>query len=80
MIGIILGLIVLITFAYKGWSFLWVAPVAAVIVALTNNIDMLGAYTISYMEGLVGFVRNWFPLFMLGAIFGKLMESTGMAK
>ena len=80
MLGIILGLIVLIALAYRGWSIIWVAPVAAMIVALTNNVDMLGAYTVSYMEGLVGFVRNWFPMFMLGAIFGKLMESTGMAK
>src|SRR5690606_35836008 len=32
------------------------------------------------MEGFVGFAKQWFPVFMLGAIFGKLMEDTGMAR
>jgi len=80
MIGIILGLAVLMFLAFRGWSILWAAPIAALIVALTNGLDLLGAYTVTYMEGLVGFVLNWFPVFMLGAIFGKLMEYTGMAK
>ncbi len=31
------------------------------------------------MEGFVGFAKQWFPVFMLGAVFGKLMEDTGMA-
>ena len=32
------------------------------------------------MQGFAGFVQSWFPAFMLGAIFGKLMECTNMAK
>ena len=80
MLGIVLGLAVLMVLAFKGWSILWAAPIAAMIVALLNGVDLLGAYTTTYMTGLVGFVVNWFPMFMLGAIFGKLMEFTGMAK
>ncbi|MCL2401155.1 MAG: GntP family permease [Oscillospiraceae bacterium] len=80
MLGIVLGLAVLMVLAFKGWSILWAAPIAAMIVALLNGVDLLGAYTATYMTGLVGFVMNWFPMFMLGAIFGKLMEFTGMAK
>ncbi|MCL2408350.1 MAG: GntP family permease [Oscillospiraceae bacterium] len=80
MLGIVLGLAVLMVLAFKGWSILWAAPIAAMIVALFNGVELLGAYTITYMTGLVGFVSSWFPMFMLGAIFGKLMEVTGMAK
>jgi len=80
MFGIILGLVILMILAFRGWSILWAAPVAAMIVAMVNGIDLMSAYTVSYMDGLVGFVRNWLPVFMLGAIFGKLMESTGMAR
>jgi len=80
MFGILLGLAILMFLAFKGWSILWAAPIAAIVVALSAGVDLLGAYTESYMNGFVGFTRNWFPVFMLGAIFGKLMEFTGMAK
>ncbi|SFE03939.1 H+/gluconate symporter [Lentibacillus persicus] len=80
MIGIILGLAVLMGLAYLGWSILWVAPIAAGVVALTGGLDLLDAYKDTYMGGLVGFAKSWFPVFMLGAIFGKLMEDTGMAR
>lgn len=80
MFGIILGLIVLMVLAYIGWSIIWVAPIAAGVVALTGGLDLLDAYTDTYMGGFVGFAKTWFPVFMLGAIFGKLMEVTGMAR
>ncbi|WP_067727138.1 GntP family permease [Oceanobacillus damuensis] len=80
MFGIILGLIVLMGLAYLGWSIIWVAPIAAGVVALTGGLDLLDAYTNTYMSGFVNFAKSWFPVFMLGAIFGKLMEDTGMAK
>lgn len=80
MFGIILGLVLLMVLAFKGWSILWAAPIAATVVALTGGLDLLQAYTITYMQGFVGFTASWFPVFMLGAIFGKLMEVSGMAK
>ncbi|MFC4023811.1 GntP family permease [Oceanobacillus longus] len=80
MFGIILGLIVLMGLAYLGWSIIWIAPIAAGVVALTGGLDLLDAYTNTYMSGFVNFAKSWFPVFMLGAIFGKLMEDTGMAK
>ncbi|MFB5663110.1 GntP family permease [Alteribacillus sp. HJP-4] len=80
MFGILLGLIVLMVLAYLGWSIIWVAPIAAGVVALTGGLDLLDAYKDTYMSGFVGFAQQWFPVFMLGAVFGKLMEDTGMAR
>ena len=80
MLGIILGLIVLMVLAYLGWSIIWVAPIAAGVVALTGGLDLLDAYKDTYMGGFVAFAKAWFPVFLLGAIFGKLMEDTGMAR
>jgi H+/gluconate symporter-like permease len=80
LLGILLGLILIMVLAYMGWSIIWVAPIAAGVVALTGGLDLLDAYTNTYMEGFVEFAKTWFPVFMLGAIFGKLMEDTGMAK
>lgn len=80
MFGIFLGLVVLMALAYIGWSIIWVAPIAAGVVAITGGLDLLDAYKDTYMGGFVAFAKDWFPVFMLGAIFGKLMENTGMAR
>ncbi|WP_205136819.1 GntP family permease [Virgibacillus halotolerans] len=80
MLGILLGLIVLLILSYKGWSIIWVAPIAAGVVALTGGLDLLDTYRDTYMGGFVDFAEQWFPVFMLGAIFAKLMEITGMAR
>ena len=80
MLSILIGLVMLMTLAYFNWSILWVAPLAAGVVALLSGLDVFETYTGPYMEGLVGFVKSWFPIFLLGAVFGKLMEKTGAAK
>jgi H+/gluconate symporter-like permease len=67
-------------FAYLGWSIIWVAPIVAGIVALMSGLDLMDAYTNTYMTGFVNFAKQWFPIFLLGAVFGKLMEDTGAAK
>lgn len=80
MWGIFLGLGLLMFLAYKGMSIIWVAPITALIVALTGGLDLVPAYTETYMTGFVGFAKNWFPAFLLGAIFGKIMDESGAAK
>ncbi|WP_368504841.1 GntP family permease [Alkalihalophilus sp. As8PL] len=80
MLGIFLSLILLMVLAYRGWSIIWIAPICAGVVAITGGLDLLDAYKDTYMGGFVGFAQTWFPVFMLGAIFGKLMEFTGMAR
>ena len=80
MLGIILGLALLMILAYRGMSIIWIAPICAMIVAVSGGLDLLPAYTDSYMTGFVGFAKNWFPVFMLGAIFGKIMDESGAAK
>ncbi len=80
MFGIIIGLVLLMFLAFRGMSILWIAPICAGVVALTGGLDLLTAYTDNYMTGFVGFTKAWFPAFMLGAIFGKIMDVTGGAK
>jgi len=80
MLGIIIGLALLMYLAYRGMSIIWIAPITAGIVALTGGLDLLTAYKDAYMGGFVGFAKSWFPVFMLGAIFGKVMDESGAAK
>ena len=80
MLGIAIGLVLLMFLAYRGYSIIWVAPLAALVVAATGGLALLPAYRETYMAGFVGFTKSWFPVFMLGAIFGALMDYTGAAK
>lgn len=80
LFGIVIGLVLLVIFAYKGFSILWAAPICALIVAATGGLNLLDTYAITYMEGFVSFTKAWFPTFMLGAIFGNIMQQSGAAR
>jgi len=80
MFGIFLGLALLMFLAYRGMSIIWIAPICALVVGLTGGLDLLPMYTDTYMTGFVGFTKSWFPTFMLGAIFGKIMDESGGAR
>lgn len=75
--GIVLGLALLIGMAYRGWSVLGVAPVAALIAVAASGEPLLAHWTRTFMLAAGGFVAQFFPLFLLGALFGKLMEDSG---
>ncbi len=80
LIGILLGLVVLIALVFRGWSILLLAPVAAVIAAAANRQPLLAHWTQTFMGGAGHFVAQFFPLFLLGAIFGKLMDDSGAVR
>lgn len=67
--------------AYRGISLLILAPAMALLAAvLTGDLPVLAAYTKIFMTNVGDFIIAFFPLFMLGAIFGKLMDDSGCAK
>jgi H+/gluconate symporter-like permease len=78
---ILLALGFLMAVAYRGFSVILFAPVAALgAVLLTDPALVPAVYTGVFMDKLVGFVKLYFPVFMLGAIFGKLIELSGFAR
>jgi H+/gluconate symporter-like permease len=77
LLGILLGLALLVGLAYRGWSVLLLAPLAAMVAAGFANEPLLPHWTITFMQNAAQFVAQFFPIFLLGAVFGKLMEDTG---
>jgi H+/gluconate symporter-like permease len=75
--GIVLGLALLIGMAYRGWSVLGLAPLAALVAAAASGEPLLAHWTQTFMLAAGGFVAQFYPLFLLGALFGKLMEDSG---
>src|SRR5512132_488909 len=67
--------------AYRGYSVILFAPVAALgAVLLTDPSLVPPMFSGVFMEKMVGFVKNYFPVFRLGAVFGKVIELSGFAK
>ncbi|QHA90624.1 GntP family permease [Bacillus sp. N1-1] len=87
MIGLIGGLLLLIYLTMKGMNLLVAGPLCAIVVAVLSGLPLFpqlveeGApnFVGNYMGGFSGFVASWFPMFLLGAIFGKVMEDSGAA-
>src|SRR5271156_3843381 len=77
LFGILLGLVLLVCLAYRGWSILLLAPGAALIAAAFAGGPILAYWTQTFMDSGSRFVSQFFPLFLLGALFGKLMEDSG---
>ncbi len=75
--GILLGLGLLVWLAYRGWSVLILTPGAALIAALAAGEPLLAHWTQTFMTGAGRFIAQFFPIFLLGALFGKLMEDSG---
>lgn len=81
MIGIALSLLLLMALAYRGMTVLILAPLAALMaVALQPDAPLLASYTQVFMPAAGGFIALYFPLFLLGALFGRLMEDAGAAQ
>ncbi|KOF55112.1 hypothetical protein AD428_02695 [Achromobacter sp. DMS1] len=75
--GMIASLVLLIWFAYRGWSVLLLAPLSAMLAAAISGEPVLAHWTQTFMNGAARFLAQFFPLFLLGALFGKLMEDSG---
>jgi H+/gluconate symporter-like permease len=75
--GILLGLAALVWLSFRGWSVLLLAPAAGLIAALAAGEPLLAHWTQTFMGSAAGFLAQFFPLFLLGALFGKLMEDSG---
>ncbi|HSI16739.1 MAG TPA: GntP family permease [Sphingomonas sp.] len=82
IIGIFVSLALLIYLAERGWNVIFVAPICATVAILFNwgDLPVLASYTQIYMPALGSYFATYFPLFLLGAVFGKLMDESGSAR
>lgn len=79
--GVLLALGLLIWLAYRGVSVILLGPAMALLAALfAAGTPLLATYTQLFMTAAGGFIVQYFPLFLLGAVFGKLMDDSGAAE
>ena len=80
-LAIVLSLSLLMYLAYRGYTVLLLAPVlAGLAVVLSGDLaHLLPIYTEVFMPALGSYVLAYFPVFLLGALFGQLMAESGAA-
>jgi H+/gluconate symporter-like permease len=67
--------------AYRGYSVILFAPIAALGAVLFTDPSLVAPmFTGLFMDKMVAFVKNYFPVFLLGAVFGKVIELSGFSK
>jgi H+/gluconate symporter-like permease len=78
-IGLFLSLVLLILFTMRGVNIIIAAVLCSTLLALTSGLSLEKALTENYMTGFTGYFASWFLVYLLGAIFGKVMEETKAA-
>ncbi|WP_298399319.1 GntP family permease [Sphingobium sp.] len=76
-----LSLILLMIAAYRGMSVILMAPLLAMLaVLLTDPAAVPAAFSGLFMDRVASFLKLYFPVFLLGALFGKLVEISGFSR
>jgi len=78
---VLAALFLLMFIAYRGFSVILFAPVIALLAVLLTDPGMVAPmFSSVFMEKMVGFLKSYFPVFLLGAVFGKVIELSGFSK
>jgi H+/gluconate symporter-like permease len=81
LVIVLAALAFLMLVAYRGYSVILFAPIAALGAVLLTDASLVAPmFSSVFMDKMVGFVKNYFPVFMLGAVFGKVIELSGFSK
>jgi len=78
---LLLALALLMFVAYRGFSVILFAPVCALLaVLLTDPALVAPVFSGVFMDKMVVFIKSYLPVFLLGAVFGKVIELSGFAR
>jgi H+/gluconate symporter-like permease len=77
LLGILIALGLLVWLSFRGWSVLLLAPAVAIVAAAFAGEPLLAHWTQTFMGSAAQFIAQFFPIFLLGALFGKLMDDSG---
>src|SRR5512133_2942507 len=78
--GILVALGLLMWLSFRGWSVLLLAPAVAIVAAALAGEPLLAHWTQTFMGSAAQFIAQFFPIFLLGALFGKLMDDSGSVR
>jgi H+/gluconate symporter-like permease len=79
-LGVVAGLILIIVLAMRGVNVFVASLLASTVIAVTNGLNLGKALTVDYTTGaMTKFAAPYFLVFVLGAIFGRIMGESKAA-
>ena len=79
LIGCLVAIVLLLVLIMKGVHIMLVAITCVVVVAASGGLNIYQTLVGTYMEGMVGYIKSYFFLFLTGALFGQIMDKSGAA-
>ena len=79
LLGIFVAFFVVIFFTYKGFHLAYVVMVACLIVLVTNSMPIMQTFNETIMPAVGTQAATLLPLYLFGAIFGKMFIYSGAA-
>lgn len=79
VLGFFISMILFVFLSMKKWNVALVSIVASFILMCFNGINPLIGFSGAFSDGLSGFVGKWWLMFILGSVFGKIMQDTGLS-
>lgn len=79
LLGILLAFFIVIFFTYKGFHLAYVVVVACFVVIVTNNLPLIETFNSVIMPKVGEQAATLLPLYLFGAIFGKMFIDSGAA-
>jgi H+/gluconate symporter-like permease len=81
LVIVLLALALLMFVAYRGFSVILFAPICALLAVLATDPALVApVFGGVFMDKMVGFIKSYLPVFLLGAVFGKVIELSGFAR
>jgi len=79
LVMIAVSLFLLMYFAYRGYSIILFAPLFAMIASIGSGYALMPVFSEIYMTKAAEYIKTYYPIFLLGAVFAKMMEDGGLA-
>lgn len=79
VLGLVLAIVVLIVFAYKGLGALPLALLGALVAIIFNRMPLWDTYANQFVSGYASAFTSYMLLFVSSAFFAKLMDVSGCA-
>ncbi|MCM8711210.1 hypothetical protein M2651_09230 [Clostridium sp. SYSU_GA19001] len=79
VLGVVLAFIALIYLTYKGAHLAYVTVLAVFIIMITSGMPIIDTWTNKAMSGVSNIAGTLLPLYLAGAIFGRILSDSGAA-
>lgn len=76
-IGLLVGIAILVIFAYKGFNVYVYSFAATLVVLVSSGLPIFESITGTFMGGFVSFFKGYFLLMLTSSLFSKVMGESG---